>query len=404
MEKAANYSEGENTIAIFDLALLYKELGHLHKALELLEEIMYCRKILFCDPYRINAYEEAGLILKEISEKEKAKDKKQQLRGQAEAMLNMALTLASRVYSKVAQVEEHRGEIHLSFSTLLKAVEDSDHKAQEKLWQKARLFKLIKDHKQSLNLLRDMAKMDPAEENKPARLKMCVENYMDMQQYENAVAFIELLQCTSAAAQLFEDKHYVQKVYVQAAKQALLLSSSTARSHFHAAFVDTYTDTKQTTSSSDDSDFTENKQDTWDVMILCEQESESKAEQLTKLLEDACGLKVTYCDKHVRPGTLKVKGVLQIMKRSRLVVVLIGSDKASVELDFFINIAVLRPSTVTLLVEHNRNRVPQLLKAHRRMPCPGGLLDVTQQQGRPYSQSTIDGICKLFSFFINIGE
>ena len=63
-------------------------------------------------------------------------------------------------------------------------------------------------------LLQEMESITPSKANDPQHLKMWVENYVDLGQYDKALTFIKTLTLTvqGSAMELFEDDQYVQKV------------------------------------------------------------------------------------------------------------------------------------------------------------------------------------------------
>nr|KAG5686101.1 hypothetical protein BaRGS_021353 [Batillaria attramentaria] len=408
--------------ALQDLALLYKDMGDYDQALALLEKILQGRQFSMGPLDKVTAYKHAGLLLKEMSEREEDGDKKRELDKRGESMLNMALLTASRLCSKLHVPHLHRQvpDIWQSFSTLLKAADQSDRKPHEKVREKARLFQLIKDHKQSIRLLQAMEELAPEEAGNPDHLKMFIDSYVGLQQYEEALAVIEILQSTSessAIIKLFDDKHYVQKVYMQAAKQALLepsIQSQLSRVYFHSAFTDIYCG-PDSGSTTEDSSTTEEEQgdkekEEWDVMLLHEGSAEDKATMLASVLQDVFGLKVTRMDQHVLLGRLRLEGVTRTIRRSRLVVVLANERHISGELRYYVTCAAKKKNTVTLLTSDGH--VPKMLKkSHRHMVCPGQLLTGLPTQPHPrdqgddqYSEATVAAMCDLFSFLVDVPD
>ena len=250
--------------------------------------------------------------------------------------------------------------------------------------------------------------MHPEKGNDPEHLKLCIENYVEMQQYEEALTFVDLLQCTSQskqAMQLFEDGRFLHKVYLKAAEQSLLRGSPHFQTHFRAVFNETGTQ-HQLVTSSEDTDSAEDgdvmKTD-WDVLILHEEleEDTNLAAAVTTILRDACGLRVTSMYEDVLGGMLKLEGLLRVMKRSILVVVMAGRQKVSRQLRYFISYAAKRSSTVTLLV--NGGHVPKMMKNHRWMDLPPKLLQVTTAEDtEEYAEQRVRAVCELFGFLVDI--
>ena len=99
------------------------------------------------------------------------------------------------------------------------------------------MFQLIRYNKQFLDLFQDLKKMDPQRAQAPEYIRLCTEEYVATKQYEKALAFVGLLNCTSQSLQAMPlDRLYLLKIYVQAARQALLQGSPTSKQHFKSAF------------------------------------------------------------------------------------------------------------------------------------------------------------------------
>ena len=403
--QAVEFSKGENTRALYDLAILQKSLGELKEAIANLNKMLLFRKHMF-PADQICVYEQMGLIMKEMAESETDEDNKKRLRLDSSSMLLLALKSASRLFSRSPEFSVNIGEVLQSLPALLKEVDDSDRKIPEKLKKKAILYQLIRDHKQSLDLLQRIEKMDPEQAKDPEYLKLCIEEYVAMEQYEQALTFIELLNCTSQSLQAMHlDEQYVLQIYVQAACQVLLRGSTKAKEHFWSAFQDAMAGNLNETSGSEDTDTSEedkNTDETWDIMILYVDPARAQAIAMRNVLQDICGLSVSIIDRDAPPNKLELEGGLRVMRRSALVIVLAGG-KVSRELRFFINNAAKRLSTVTLLV--NGEHVPEMLKAHRSMVCPDELFHSNcETSDSESSQRRVYAICKVFSFLANIDD
>lgn len=412
LELAVDCSKGMNTRALYDLAILQKSLGEAEEAKQHLLKMLKveCRQNLF-ESDIINVYEQLGLIMREMAEAENDAVKKKTLLQDGNAMLLMALKMSSEILSKSPELRERIGEIWYSFGELWKEVEMSSSSPHIKLKNKAKLLQLIRDHKQSIDLLKEIDDMDPAQTGDLEYLKLCIEGYVEVNQYEKALTFAELLRCTAETQKimaLFSDKQYLLKVYLKAARQALMDDSHNAKDHFRTVFKETVSSACDATSGSEDTEATSEDGSHWDIMIVHEDEEEDKgkAATLSRILTDFCGLCVaTYED--VAAGRLDGESVLRLMRRSSMVVVLAGTKpKVSALLRLYIQNAAKRPSTVTLL--SGGQHVPEMLRGtHRSMECPPQVLHVTNELlGYPesFSDTTAikDGICKIFDFIVNL--
>ncbi|XP_076470083.1 uncharacterized protein LOC143300359 [Babylonia areolata] len=410
-KKAVEFSQGQNTRALYDLAILQKSLGELVEAKKLLEEMMKQEHNLFTADL-VNIYEQIGLIWKEIAESETDQAKKERMLQNSTTMLQRALASASEIFSRSPEIKEHLGELYSSFSVLLQDVDQSKNNHHWKLQEKASLYKLIRDHKQSLELLQEIKLMDPEKSKDPKYLKLYIENCVETRMFEKALTFVKLLMNTehsTATMQLFEDKHYVMKIYIKAAHQALLQNRPfAAKLHFQHAFMEATCANQNDDSSSeaDDTDSSESSQsetpETWQVCILHEEtkESHANATVLQELLKDVFGLNVSTTGRNAAPNKLDLEGELRVLKRSTMVLVMAGG-KVTRRTRFYLRNIATKTSTVTLLVDGEH--VPQLLKANRRLPCtPQQLQKLKTAQSEKRMETEADSICKIFSFLINV--
>ena len=397
-KQAVEFSDGENTRALYDLALLQKSLGELPEAMENLQKMLRYQQHMV-DADQTCMYEQMGLIMKEMADSETDDGKKKRMVKDSKSMLLKALKSASRLFSRSPEFKAYTKDVLLSLPALLQAVDESDSNAQEKLKEKAKLFQLIRDHKQSLDLLQKLEEMDPQKAKDPEHLRLCIEEYEAVGKYEEALALVELLNCTSQAWHL--DQQYLLKLYVQAACQTLLQGSPAAKHHFWPAFQDAITGNLNEPSSSEDTDTAEDtkEDETWDIMILHEDCTQEQARAISCVLDELCGLRVATIDKNAPPNKLELESGCRLMRRSTLVVVLAGG-KVSKILRYWISYAAKRPSTVTLLVDGTH--VPEMLRVHRSMICPEELLHSGTTDDSEGTRRRAYAICKVFCFLTNI--
>nr|KAG5707871.1 hypothetical protein BaRGS_031602 [Batillaria attramentaria] len=330
-------------------------------------------------------------------------------------MFYTALTKAAQLISRSPQLHGHLKKAWDTLPQLLEEVERSDLNETQRLGRKAELFKVIKNPEASMALLNEIRQMQPAEGQNPKHLKLTIENLVEMKEFEQAVAMIELVKCTSQDTEVFrsfDDEQYVLKVYAQAAKQALLTDSPTE--HFRAAFIDTMMQTQFEGSSTSDTDSSDGDPETWDIMMIYNRKKDScaqtaKAKAVARILTDACGLKVTVMDDAVRLGRLADDGMVHVMRRSHMVLVLAGSQRICSEMRMLVSHATRRPESNTVTLLTDGEHVPLKLKTYRSMPCPPELLlpvtervERSREQTGRYSEQTIRAICKLFGFLVGI--
>ena len=105
--KAVEFSEGENTPALYDLALMHKSLGELAKAKENLEAIVMNQRQV-SGFYQIDVYEQLGLIMREMAHSATKEENPPRLLQDGRSMLLMSLKLACRHFTRSAGFTAHR--------------------------------------------------------------------------------------------------------------------------------------------------------------------------------------------------------------------------------------------------------------------------------------------------------
>ena len=116
-------------------------------------------------------------------------------------------------------------------------MEDSDQDTRGKLKEKVVFFQLIRDCRQSLDLLQEIERMDPENAKDPEHLKIYSESCVAEKDYEKASTFLDLLKCPSQGTKLMkllEDEHFAFKIYLQAARDAIDQDCSNATAHFRS--------------------------------------------------------------------------------------------------------------------------------------------------------------------------
>ena len=433
--KAIEFSEGENARAIYDLALLLKRLGQLEEAEQSLQKMLKNQESMLDADYA-KAFEQIGSIKKDMADSERDESKKKQLIEDSKRMFLKALKAASAVFSQCPGVNEHLGEVWHSFPALLQAAEDSRGETHT-LQEQAVLFRLIRDYKHSLTLLRKIMEMDPQKAEDPEYLKLCIESYLATEDYENVSIFLDLLKRTpqkTKTLELFEDNDFVKKVYLQAARQSLLKGDSTSvKLHFMSAFQDaTVVSTKETSSPRSSpkdrspSDSTNSDRDAvhsitagggrtdinpaggpaadsehCHVFLLHEEPPESiqKAESLIHVLQTFCGIRVTSHHREIPPGTPEWISEKKVAECDVTAVLPETDDHNDEMLSHLISLAALRPSTVTLLTEGAR--VPHCLKAHLSFTCPDQLLRFDTGADETLDKNMVDAIYQLLEVLCN---
>ncbi|KAK7474710.1 hypothetical protein BaRGS_00034075 [Batillaria attramentaria] len=238
LQQAVEFSAEENTRAMYDLALLFKSLEEYDDALAYLEKI--CENNLENEESSagpldvVTAFEQRGLIMRTLSEREQDRERKMKLKKEAGRLLNHALITASRLYSNCAEVQGRLTDVFRSPRALFEAVDASDRSKAEKQTEKARLFQLIKKHRKAIAVLQKMAKANPQLEHNPQYHQGIIQNHCEMDEFVEAVTCFELLRATELGREVRQllGERFVTGMYMQAGKQALLQPGTKVSPHF----------------------------------------------------------------------------------------------------------------------------------------------------------------------------
>ncbi|XP_076457662.1 uncharacterized protein LOC143291601 [Babylonia areolata] len=387
----------ENDRAVYDLALFQISLGELKSADQSLKDLLKYPQDMLPIEY-VKVYEQLGQIHMELAETETDETKKRHLLKDSKSMLLTALKEASQIFQS-SGVSEHLGEVFTSFDILFKWAEKS-HDIPKGLEEKAILFKIIREHRHHLALLQELKRLDPQKEKDPEHLKLMIEDYVHVEDFDEATGVIEMLKNISQDAevrQLFDDDHYVLKIYLKAARQALL-AGRPADTHFRSALHQFIFHNPKEVSSSEfeDSDSAaENSTHPWDVVLVHEDSARAQAVTLTRVLQTICGLRVPDVDTLVSADRPELEEV-DTVKNSTLTVVMAGG-KVSDKTRFLIRNVAKRPTTISLLVEGDK--VPMLLQAHRSFRCDASIFPSLQSAlGGSREEPEVDAICKIVDF------
>ena len=429
LKEALEFSCDENSRAMYDLALLHKATRQFREALKYFDKIIQRKNGGNSNPSglldQVTALEQKGLIFKEQADEEEDRSRKGKLINDGKKSLYRALEKAAEFYSNVSEVKDHFAQIFHSPSALLREAVRCE--------ERAAVFSLMNNHKQSLALLNEIAEQERNEQFYKTKL-IC---YEKAGEFEEAVACLALLKPTemhSKVMKLFENpqgKWCLNNIYIQAGRKALLDGSYTG-GYFDKVFresvdpPDTAVPDAQPTApkricpeyeddcndlagaaAPDPSDSAEKTPNVYDIMLLHDEEDdyiEGKAKRLRDVLRRGIHLEVVRRDDNYPEGTLPLNNIDDNIERSRLVVVLPGQKTMTPMFENnFVGSASQRKNTVVLLTEGIvHGAIPRQLRLHRVLQCPPQLLgadvDLTR---KPYSEATVDSICQLFKFLID---
>ncbi|KAK7115462.1 hypothetical protein V1264_001319 [Littorina saxatilis] len=407
LQKAIEFSEKENTRAMYDLGLLYKALNQSEKALDVFDEI-YNRENSTGPLDVIGAYEQSGLILLDQSQLCDDEKMKADMQKDAEDKLNKALRASVKFYLRLPLVGVETTRVWHSVATLLKIAEQTDPKDQ-KLKDKLKILRMTRNPRQILPLVDEV--MEQADQNEDFDgFKLCIESLVNLQKYGSAIPIIEMLRHKSERL----DPELVATTYFKAAEGQLLNNTDTAaaeaREYFASAFREIIARGSSgpesegaPISDSMSSDLEGDNGESWDVLLLheeAEEDARGATLKLEEVLHEHCGLRVTYMQDDCTPGSFRHTEMGRIIMRSQVIIIVLDEGRnISNELNLDLNVAVGRPRVFVLTLREDSD-IPTSLKpveGKRKVSrFPAALL--TDIKTGSVTQETASAISDLFCF------
>lgn len=452
LRKAVEFSENENTRAVYDLALTYKAVGDLEEALKYFESI--CQREVLLSKYAaldvVSAYEQSGFIKLSQSREEEDNLKKKKLHEEGLSRLDKCLQISAREFSRVTPLGKYSKFIWKSVAILLKETDKSRGGEVQKVVAKIKLIKLIHQPKELRELVkllpkrqatqekkqkaREMQrtkkaratrkkKKEPAEEDTAVAEELFDDYYKNKDLYTAAVPYMHVMLRAVKRDQRakYVKQGIVQEVCIAAAKQELLQNRSSARHPFVSVFTDVFGgdgdggDAGAPIDGHDDDDDgargsasatgdDDNDKCKWNVMVLNsnDDDAESTSQALAHILKNTCGLKVTVGSSEVDPGDLALSGTMANMDRSRVVIIVLDrrGNNCSGEDRALFDHAAQRPNVFVLNQEEHCS-VPRSLKGRPKLPCSPALWEMSTaddgQSTAPGDPAAVEAICDLFS-------
>jgi tetratricopeptide (TPR) repeat protein len=412
-EKSIELSNGNNTPALYEVALIYCAVGDRAQALRLLEKIL--RQIKSVRPYeRVSAYEQAGLILKEMSQETVDKEESDRLRRDGHEYLEMALLICSKLCMHLPHFQPFIRRTWHSFHVLMESIERERSPEAYKNKEKAKLLQLIRENLESNAHLNALIQADPSEMDKPDYLWLKIKNHVDLGQYKEAldVFLLHKFILQAETAQREEDEHYsFVRICILAARDDLRNAASKAqldkaqldkaqldyaKEVLSLAFGEFEQASKHDGESSDEcasaseSEYSddEDAMPTVHIMILHDDCLQEQVQVLSEMLQEVCGLGIKTCNQtDYMPGRLFMTSIHQALCRSQMAIVLAGSERKSSMMSLLLDKAARKRLALTLLLEGGS--VPSIMRRHPSRECPCALLQPTDNPAEAVDHTDI---------------
>ena len=217
LKKALELNENFDK-ARYDLGLTYRYLKRHKEAIDCFSKITSARwgrsseyKVLI-----IYAYEQQGICHLEMAEMENDEKKKAKSKTNGESLLRKSLEVATLVIKTIPSIKEASA----SFPTLkeLLSTKDGNQHSQNYAYnckELAKVYELVHDHDKAADLYKQLLEIDDTDS---FAIRKVVENYVRLEDFENAIQTLALLQCTRQS-NLVERKLYLS-TYLDGAKHS----------------------------------------------------------------------------------------------------------------------------------------------------------------------------------------
>ncbi|XP_070206733.1 uncharacterized protein [Littorina saxatilis] len=452
LKKSVEFSEGENTRAAYDLALMFLALGETNEALRIFDSI--CKRDVLLDQDAsvapldvIAAYEQYGLIL--LSERRKEPDNAEKKKMLAEGLLKLekSLQIAARVYTRKTPLGKYSKIMWKSLAILMKIVEESNTSMTEKLKKKIRLIRMINRPRELRRFMKPL-RAKARKEKDVEGLKMCVEDDCEKRKWQT---FVPLTNILLRAMKRDEREEYLkqgvlQKVFIETARQQLTIDRLSAKYLLKSVFSDVHAsgvfptddvcssaDTGRESAANSEDRFANRRKYRWDVILLHDDGAEGNAQNLEHTLRELCGLSVTCMDEDVTPGHLSNAGTIENIGLSCVVIVLLANTDNSFEREeecaYLEHVPRAEKKTFVLKVKcdcHIPSNLPQKLPQYLCQPALWEITtsashpedanesdensaesilpesEVSETTMQPLDESSVTALCSLFQFLLEL--
>ncbi|XP_025081268.1 uncharacterized protein LOC112556455 [Pomacea canaliculata] len=420
-EESIRLSCKENSPAVYDLGLLYVSLGDDDKALDQFYTLINETGSRASPVQIINAHEQSGFLLLKKSSSANDENDKENYASEACRLLQDALQMQCQVVSSLPDTVPNFKTLWPSFYELCNAAKTSSSPDRQ-MKEMAKLFEMIKNYAECLDVLDEMSKFSPQETVDPEFLEQRLNCYVNLKRYDDALLFLSMLETTKEEelVRQWSDPHLAKRVRVMAAREKLLktgappsasIDDKTIKRCFVQVIQSDFSQTDEETQRKyvDDGCSENLERKWWHVMILHDlYDDDMKAKGLTikNILQNVCGLRVTCMsdDDDVRPYDHELWTIHENAEKSQIFLVLCGTKDFSDE--FYENFLQVLPEMCSgdttrkpiLALQLDNVPRPKKLHPHRWFQCPPSLF------GTPdlYTPELIDDICNLFCFLADI--
>ncbi|XP_045172997.2 uncharacterized protein LOC123534707 [Mercenaria mercenaria] len=296
-----------NTGAMYDKGLFYRQLGMTGKALESFEYIIKNEDEHSSRMYLANAYEQAGICLRDMFRKRVRSDLRKDIEQKMKMYLKSSIEISCSFVANVPALKS----CWKSASTLESIIEDKE----DLLF----LHEKMDRHQEALEVLKELEELAQTQDEYDKILKEKVNKYNTLGLYDDAV--IALSTMPNVLDTIGEEM--CLQIYVKAGIDALKKGyDRTARYRVQRALE---IRNRKKTNEANAKPNVASVEERYDVFILCNTEDEENGKKLMDIMIRT-GVRTTLNTDRLLPGTSMTLGMTQEMKKANHFIIIFDFD------------------------------------------------------------------------------
>ncbi|XP_045195902.2 uncharacterized protein LOC123551215 [Mercenaria mercenaria] len=319
LDKASGMSS--NIVAIYDKALLYRQIEQSENALNVLEHLMQNENEFSSNVMLANTYEQAAFCINDILSKTDTDDmeKREQMQVDRDFYLKSSIEISCNLVDKIPFLHN----CWKSAATLRNILFDNlnikrTKKTLQELWF---LYNKLHEHFEAVEILKELQRLAEDEEEKIEIIEDLIKHHLCLHNFEEAVITICMCKQLRDGHTPIENSLFVQ-VYIEAGLDAFRKKHyDKARMRIREVFKE-----QKPIPVNKAADLTGNDE-RFDLFILSNLDDEECGQKLMEFLNNL-GLKTTFNtdSPSIIPGTPEIIGMTDIMSKSNSFAILVDFD------------------------------------------------------------------------------
>ncbi|XP_060605835.1 uncharacterized protein LOC132758287 isoform X2 [Ruditapes philippinarum] len=324
-----SYELSSNTNAIYDKALLYRQISQPESALKVLEDLSqnydkFISRIMLANIYEQSAFCISDMLLNSNDVKMNERSEMEEVR---DFYLKSSIEISCALIDKIPSLEKGWKSAATLRNVLYGKLEIKRTKdTLKELWK---LSRKLNEHRDAVKILQELQPLADDEEEEKEFLEGIVQHQISKENFEEAVIALCMSKQVGDGQPLIEKNLYI-KTYIEAGLDAF------RRKHFQKGemrigeafrFVRESQLTHGNSEASNGTNRGKEENESFDIFILSNLDDDENGQKLMMLL-NSLGLKTTFNSESpaISPGTPEVLGMENIMSQSNAFVIIKDFD------------------------------------------------------------------------------